>query len=74
MQQNLKQSKAASLSLEQQLRNLGPEQTLNRGYSIIQDNNGQIVRTAEKLKVGQKLTAKFAKGSAELEVHTSKID
>ncbi len=71
MQQNLKQSKAASLSLEQQLRHLGPEQTLNRGYSIIQDNKGQIISRADKLSVGQKLTAQFSQGTADLEVNST---
>ena len=66
IKQNLKQSKAASVSLEQQLRNLGPEQTLSRGYAIIQDQSGSVVRDPSTLQKGQELSAKFAGGDTKL--------
>jgi exodeoxyribonuclease VII large subunit len=71
IKQNLKQNKAASLNLEQQLRNLGPEQTLNRGYSIIQDTSGQIINNADQLSTDQELRAKFSQGTAKLLVKSS---
>jgi exodeoxyribonuclease VII large subunit len=71
IKQNLKQNKAASLNLEQQLRNLGPEQTLTRGYSIIQDTSGQIINNADQLSTDQELRAKFSQGTAKLLVKSS---
>ncbi|WP_373090261.1 exodeoxyribonuclease VII large subunit [Zhongshania sp.] len=71
IKQNLKQHKAASLNLEQQLRNLGPEQTLNRGYSIIQDTSGQIINDVDQLSTDQELRAKFSRGTAKLLVKSS---
>ncbi len=68
IRQNLKQSKAASQSLEHQLRNLGPEQTLNRGYAIVQNVDGTIIRDTKQLDQGQLLRAKFSHGEAELRV------
>jgi exodeoxyribonuclease VII large subunit len=68
IKQNLKQNKAASLSLEQQLRNLGPEQTLSRGYAIVQNADGAIIRDAKQLDQGQLLRAKFSHGEAKLRV------
>ena len=62
----LQQPRIALKNMEQQLRALGPEQTLNRGYAIISDQNGAIVRDADALKSGDQLNAKLAKGAATL--------
>jgi exodeoxyribonuclease VII large subunit len=72
MSQRLKQAGLARHNLEHQLRSLGPEQTLSRGYAIIQDEHGAIVRDSKRLNPGQALQAKFAQGSAEVKV--SKVD
>jgi exodeoxyribonuclease VII large subunit len=66
--QGLKQAGLARHNLEHQLRSLGPEQTLSRGYAIIQDEHGAIVRDSNSLNPGQALQAKFAQGSAEIKV------
>ncbi len=49
--------------LEKRLNSLGPEQVLARGYSITTDAaTGKVLRDAAKVKVGQKLKTRLAKG------------
>lgn len=54
--------------LEKQLQALGPQQTLDRGYSILLDNNGQVLHRRGQLQHGQVVKARLADGSAILEV------
>jgi exodeoxyribonuclease VII large subunit len=50
-------------SAESRLRLLGPEQVLARGYSITMDAaSGTVLRDAAKVKPGQKLKTRLAKG------------
>ena len=49
--------------LEKRLNALGPEQVLARGYSITTDaDTGKVLRDAAKVKAGQKLKTRLAKG------------
>ena len=49
--------------LEKRLNSLGPEQVLARGYSITTDAaSGKVLRDATKVKAGQKLKTRLAKG------------
>ncbi|HZL12620.1 MAG TPA: exodeoxyribonuclease VII large subunit, partial [Verrucomicrobiae bacterium] len=49
--------------IQKQLNLLGPEQVLARGYSITTDAaSGKVLRDAEKIKSGQKLKTRLAKG------------
>ncbi len=49
--------------LEKRLHALGPEQVLARGYSITTDaTNGKVLRDATKVRAGQKLKTRLAKG------------
>ena len=53
-------------SLSDQLRLLGPENVLARGYSITQDaNTGEVLRTSKTVKTGQKLRTRLADGEVE---------
>ena len=57
---DLKNNLAAT---ESRLRLLGPEQVLSRGYSITMDaESGKVLRDAAKVKPGQKLRTRLAKG------------
>lgn len=49
-----------------QLRALGPQQTLARGYAIARDDQGRIVRQASTLQSGQSLSLSFAEGAADV--------
>ncbi|HEY5043571.1 MAG TPA: exodeoxyribonuclease VII large subunit [Verrucomicrobiae bacterium] len=49
--------------LEKRLNSLGPEQVLSRGYSVTMDTaTGKVLRDAAKVKAGQKLKTRLAKG------------
>jgi exodeoxyribonuclease VII large subunit len=57
---------------ESRLRLLGPEQVLSRGYSITMDAaTGKVLRDAAKIKAGQKLKTRLAKGEIVSEVQKS---
>ena len=50
--------------LANSIRLLGPQQTLERGYSITLDANRNVVRSAGSVKAGDALCTKFADGEA----------
>ena len=50
------------------LRSLSPQSTMDRGYSVVQSDDGKIVRDATKLKVGSVLRIRAAKGEAKASV------
>jgi exodeoxyribonuclease VII large subunit len=54
--------------LEAALRNLGPQEVLARGYSITQDAEGNVVRSAARLDPGAKLRTTLAQGWLESEL------
>ncbi len=51
--------------LRAQLRSLSPQSTLDRGYAVIRDENGHVLADAGKVKVGQRLSIRLAKGELE---------
>ncbi|WP_144635094.1 exodeoxyribonuclease VII large subunit [Bordetella genomosp. 13] len=50
------------------LRAFDPQHTLARGYAIVRDADGAIVRDAAQLAAGQRLDLSLARGVAEVEV------
>lgn len=58
-QQNTRLAHAA-----QQLNLLNPQQVLGRGYSLVRDAQGGVVRDGEQVRVGEVLHITFAKGEA----------
>ena len=44
------------------LRSVGPEQVLDRGYSLTLDPEGRPVRDASRLKAGVTVTTRLARG------------
>jgi len=61
--QILKARQEVLKQLEKRLNLLGPEQVLARGYSITTDvASGKVLRDAAKIKAGQKLKTRLAKG------------
>jgi exodeoxyribonuclease VII large subunit len=53
------------------LRSLSPQSTMDRGYSVVQSSGGKIVRDATKLKAGDVLRIRAAKGEASASVLAS---
>ena len=55
-------------ALAAQLELLNPQRTLERGYAIITDSKGAILRSPSQLQPRRKLTVRLAEGSADLTV------
>ena len=55
-------------ALSAQLELLAPQRTLERGYAIVQDEQGQVLRDAAQLKPAQALDLQLATGSARIEI------
>ncbi len=55
-------------TLHAQLELLAPQRTLERGYAIVQDEHGQVLRDAAQLRPSQALELKLASGSAQIEI------
>ncbi len=47
------------------LQALGPLTTLGRGYAILQNKNGEIIKHSQQIKAGESFTARLHKGSLE---------
>ena len=60
-----------SMSIEHlraQIKALSPQSTLDRGYAVVRDANGNLITNASKVKQGQKLSMRLAKGEIEATV------
>jgi exodeoxyribonuclease VII large subunit len=64
----LKQSANLLANANRALETLGPQATLNRGYAIVQQLDGTIVRDAAKLGLEEKIKTQFTCGSIESNV------
>jgi exodeoxyribonuclease VII large subunit len=53
-------------SLQAQLELLNPQRTLDRGYALITDSRGNIVRAPRQLKPRENLSVRLAQGSVEI--------
>ncbi|CAB4367147.1 unannotated protein [freshwater metagenome] len=51
------------------LRSLSPQSTMDRGYAVVQLEDGSIVRDASKAKVGTRLRIRVAKGETRATVN-----
>lgn len=62
--------RASSEALRRQLLTLGPLASLERGYAIVRDQGGAVVRNASDLGVGQRIEVVLHRGSAIAEVQS----
>jgi exodeoxyribonuclease VII large subunit len=58
----LEREAARLVNARDRLRVLGPGATLERGYAIVQDDAGAVVRAAEAVVVGQRVGVRLATG------------
>ncbi len=56
------------MGLATQLNLLAPQRTLERGYAILQDHAGNILRHPQHITPPQRFTLRLAKGSAEIDI------
>jgi exodeoxyribonuclease VII large subunit len=59
---SIKLAKEELKQIKARVRALSPQSTLDRGYSVVQSADGQIVTDPKKLKVGDELRLRLAKG------------
>jgi exodeoxyribonuclease VII large subunit len=59
---SLKLAKEELKQIKARVRALSPQSTLDRGYSVVQLSDGQIVTDPKKLKAGDELRLRLAKG------------
>lgn len=74
MQQHLKQQREQLQHLGQTLHVVSPLATLGRGYAIVKDDQGQIIRSAGQVRAGQSIRAHLGCGSVEAQVTDTQID
>lgn len=58
----LRERRAALERRTASLKALSPVAILNRGYALVFDANGQLVKDAERLQTGQEISARLARG------------
>jgi exodeoxyribonuclease VII large subunit len=49
-------------NLRAQVRTLSPQATLDRGYAVVLTSNGNVVRAAKELSIGEKIAIRVARG------------
>jgi exodeoxyribonuclease VII large subunit len=64
----VQQRRAALLALSSQLELLNPQRTLERGYAIVTDDAGAVVRTPSQIVAGKVLQLRVAEGTATIAV------
>lgn len=69
--EKLIEKKYRFIQLCKSLELVSPLATVSRGYSVLQESSGVIVRSSAQVSVGQKLNARLADGHLELEVKSN---
>ena len=64
----LERHNARLQSLSQHLAHLDPQQVLARGYSLVRDAQGNLVRDSSTLQIGARVDIRFARGHAGAQV------
>jgi len=64
----LERAKQRLLSLERSIALLGPQQTLERGYSITRKTSGEILERSEDVEVGEEILTRLADGEVKSKV------
>jgi exodeoxyribonuclease VII large subunit len=68
MKQELQEAKQRLEILQEKLVTLDPEAVLKRGYAVVRNQNGEIVRSCGKLNVGDELLLQLSEGEIRVEV------
>ncbi|NVM78750.1 exodeoxyribonuclease VII large subunit [Duganella sp. SG902] len=66
----LHQKRDALAALSSQLELLNPQRTLERGYAIVTNDDGAIVRAPSQLKPQTAISVRLAEGSAQIAINT----
>lgn len=73
--ESLQRERQVSLkALDQRLQALGPQQTLARGYAIVRNDEGRVLRDASQLQAGSTLRLDLAHGAAAVVVQATRSE
>lgn len=67
----IERDRTAIEQMKLRVRALSPQETLNRGYAVVQDDSGAVVRGTDQVAVDDELTVRLAAG--ELSVRTLEL-
>ena len=70
METTVSRRKQRLAQLEATLNAAHPKRVLERGYSMVQDDQGAVISDVANLKEGQTIQLQFADGQAAADVHT----
>jgi exodeoxyribonuclease VII large subunit len=70
MVHNLERNRRFWLQKHEQLQALGPANVLSRGYAIVKDAQGNILRDVKQVKIGDDLIAVLSSGRLRLRVES----
>jgi exodeoxyribonuclease VII large subunit len=65
MRSRLQRQQQALLRLEQNLHHLNPTGVLSRGYALVLDAEGRVVRASSQLQIGEQVSLTLAEGAAD---------
>ena len=68
IKQNLQDKIQRVMQYRQLMDATSPYSVLQRGYALVRDARGHVVRQAERLRLGQKVRVEFAEGQADMQV------
>jgi exodeoxyribonuclease VII large subunit len=68
MRNVLLQHRVRSERLETALQSLSPLAILDRGYALVFDSNGKLLKDSDRVKVGDEISARLARGQIEAAV------
>ena len=68
LKMRLQQQQEYLLRLQQNLSHLNPQAVLSRGYALVHDTDGQLIRTSRQLAKGQAVRLTLAEGNADAAV------
>ena len=68
MRQQLTRQHTALNAIDSHLKHLSPSAVLLRGYSLVRNEHGEIIRSTSQISVNEKLNIHFAEDSAEIQV------
>jgi len=64
----LSNSKSRLVTYEKVIKSIDPQNVLDRGYSLITNMKGDVIKDSAQINEGEEITAKLAKGSFEAKV------
>ena len=67
-QQRLQQAQQRHQFLQERLTTINPQIVLDRGYAVVRNPRGEIIRSAEELRPGRVLSVKLAQGWVKVKI------